>query len=46
MCHSLLTETTFYNSLLGLDRLIAEQVRQAGCSFCNSNLHQSHYKRQ
>ena len=45
MYHSLLTDTTFYNSLLALDRIIAEQVKQSGCLFCHGNLHQSHYPR-
>ena len=45
MYHSLLIDAIFYNSLLALDRLIAEQVRQFGCLFCHGNLHQSHYLR-
>jgi hypothetical protein len=45
MYHSLLKDAIFYNSLLALDRLIAEQVRQSGCLFCHGNLHQSHYPR-
>ena len=45
MYHSLLTDAIFYNSLLALDRLIAEQVRQSGCLLCHGNLHQSHYLR-
>lgn len=45
MYHSQLTDAMFYNSLLALDRLIAEQVKQVGCLFCDGNLHQSHYPR-
>jgi hypothetical protein len=45
MYHSLLTDAIFYNSLLALDRIIAEQVKQSGCLFCHGNLHQSHYPR-
>lgn len=45
MYHSLLADATFYNSLIALDRIIAEQVKQSGCLFCHSNLHQSHYPR-
>jgi len=45
MYHSLLTDTRFYNSLLDLDRLIAEQVRQTKCLFCRANLNQSNYFR-
>ena len=45
MYHSLLKDAIFYNSLLALDRLIAEQVKQSRCLFCNGNLHQSHYLR-
>ena len=45
MYHSLLTDAIFYNSLLALDRIIAEQVKQSGCLFCYGNLHQSHYPR-
>ena len=45
MYHSQLTDAIFYNSLLALDRIIAEQVKQSGCLFCHSNLHQSHYPR-
>ena len=45
MYHSQLTDAIFYNSLLALDRIIAEQVKQSGCLFCHGNLHQSHYPR-
>jgi len=45
MYHSLLKDATFYNSLLDLDRVIAEQVRLARCPLCHGNLHQSHYLR-
>ena len=45
MYHSQLTDAIFYNSLLALDRLIAEQVKQSRCQFCHSKLHQSHYLR-
>ena len=45
MYHSQLTDAIFYNSLLALDRIIAEQVKQSGCLFCRGNLHQSHYPR-
>lgn len=45
MYHSLLTNAIFYNSLLALDLLIAEQVKQTKCLFCHGNLHQSHYPR-
>ena len=45
MYHSQLTDATFYNSLLALDRIIAEQVKQSGCLFCHGHLHQSHYPR-
>ena len=45
MYHSLLKDAIFYNSLLALDRIIAEQVRQSGCLFCQGTLHQSHYPR-
>jgi len=45
MYHSLLKNAIFYNSLLALDRLIAEQVKQSGCLLCHRNLHQSHYLR-
>ncbi len=45
MYHSQLTDVLFYNSLLALDRLIAEQIRQSGCLFCHGNLHQSHFPR-
>lgn len=41
----MLLDARFYNSLLDLDRLIAEQVRQAHCVFCQGNLHQSHFLR-
>ena len=45
MYHSLLTDAIFYNSLLALDRLIAEQVQQSRCQRCHGTLHQSHYLR-
>ena len=45
MYHSLLTDAIFYNSLLALDRIIAEQVQQSRCQLCYGNLHQSHYLR-
>lgn len=45
MYHSLLIDAIFYNSLLALDRLIAEQVQQSRCQLCYGNLHQSHYLR-
>ena len=45
MYHPLLTDARFYNSLFALDRLIAEQVRQAQCRLCHGNLHQSHFPR-
>ena len=45
MYHSLLTDARFHNSLVDLDRLIAEQVRQEQCRFCHGNLHQSHFPR-
>ncbi len=45
MYHSLLTDAIFYNSLLALDRLIAEQVQQSRCQLCHGTLHQSHYLR-
>lgn len=45
MYHSQLTNAIFYNYLLMLDRIIAEQVRQSRCLFCHGNLHQSHYPR-
>ena len=45
MYHSQLTSAIFYNSLLAFDRIIARQVRQLKCSFCNGKLHQSHYLR-
>lgn len=45
MYHSLLTDARFHNSLFDLDRLIAEQVRQAKCRLCRGNLNQSHFPR-
>ncbi len=45
MYHSLLKDAIFYNSLLALDRLIAEQVQQSRCQLCHGTLHQSHYLR-
>jgi len=45
MYHYLLIDTSFYNSLLALDKLIAEQVKQVNCQFCQANLNQSHYSR-
>ena len=45
MYHSLLTDARFHNSLFDLDRLIAEQVRQAQCPLCHGNLNQSHFPR-
>ena len=45
MYHSLLTDATFYNSLLDLDRLIAEQIREGQCPLCSGKLNQSHFLR-
>ncbi len=45
MYHYLLTDARFHNSLLDLDRLIAEQVRQEQCRYCHGNLYQSHFPR-
>jgi len=45
MYHSLLTDTRFHDSLFDLDRLIAEQVRQAQCPKCLGNLNQSNFPR-
>ena len=45
MYHSLLTDARFHNSLFDLDRLIAEQVRQAQCPLCRGNLNQAHFPR-
>lgn len=45
MYHSLLTDARFHNSLFDLDRLIAEQVRQAQCPLCHGHLNQSHFPR-
>ena len=45
MYHYLLTDTRFYNSLLDFDRLIAGQIREKGCPFCQGNLNQSHFLR-
>ena len=45
MYHPLLTDARFHNILFDLDRLIAEQVRQEPCRFCQGNLHQSHFPR-
>lgn len=45
MYHPLLTDARFHNILFDLDRLIAEQVRQEHCRFCQGNLHQSHFPR-
>jgi hypothetical protein len=45
MYHPLLTDARFHNLIFDLDRLIAEQVRQEPCRFCQGNLHQSHFPR-
>ena len=45
MYHPLLTDARFHNSLFDLDRLIAEQVRQAQCPQCFGNLNQSNFPR-
>ena len=45
MYHPLLTDARLHDSLLDLDRLIAEQVRQEQCRLCRGNLHQSHFAR-
>lgn len=45
MYHCLMVDTRFYTRLFDLDRLIAEQIRQAKCLFCGGTLHQSHFPR-
>jgi len=45
MYHSLLTDARFHNSLFDLDRLIAEQVRQACCPKCQGKLNQANFPR-
>jgi len=45
MYHSLLSNARFHNSLFDFDRLIAEQVRQSKCPFCQGNLNQSNFPR-
>ena len=45
MYHSLLLNTIFYNSLLALDLLIANQYQQSHCPSCGGKLHQAHYRR-
>ncbi len=45
MYHSLLIDARFHNSLFDLDRLIAEQIRQAQCPLCFGNLNQVNFPR-
>ena len=45
MYHVLLSDPSFYLSLLVIDKQIAEQYQQAGCPFCQGNLNQAHYER-
>jgi len=45
MCHTLISDATFWNALLLLDRELAASVRRSGCCFCGHPLHRSDYQR-
>ena len=45
MCHTLLQNPRFFQSLLDIDRALAKDMQQKGCSFCHGVLHCANYAR-
>ncbi len=45
MCHSLLSDASFWRQLQHLDEQMAEQAKRAGCPYCQGVLHVAHYPR-
>ena len=45
MCHSLLSDASFWRQLQHLDEQIAQQAKRAGCPYCQGVLHVAHYPR-